>query len=336
MNLSPPLSTIMGSSPFLWAYRFDGLGAAQPYPDPSASDVPAHGEGFIWVHLNPADARSKGWISALDSLPQETRAVFLDDDEHVRLHGGGTTIWGVFSDFGQDPGKTSDTLATIRFALGDRYIVTARRRSVECAETVRNSLIGGRKFAQPTQLLEALVIAIITTLELKSETTINGFNEIEDRVVNDRDGDVRQKLGPLRRNTVALHRQTTALQRVLARFDDPTHLSEAAHAALRRLLQRLESVHHELHAALERARLLHEEVASRQSASINRQLYILTVISTLLLPPTFITGYFGMNAKGLILTENENGALYATLMCVAAAAAAYLILRLIGRKAPNK
>ena len=100
---------------------------------------------------------------------------------------------------------------------------------------------------------------------------------------------------------------------------------------LRRLLQGVESIHHELHVVLERARLLHEEVGSKLTAETNRQLYILTVISTLMLPPTFVTGIFGMNTKGLLFTDNDNAFTYAMLMCLASAIAAYAVLFVLGR-----
>ena len=49
----------------------------------------------------------------------------------------------------------------------------------------------------------------------------------------------------------------------------------------------------------ERARLLYEEIGSRVADRSNRALSALTVISTLLLPPTFLVGAFGMNVGGI-------------------------------------
>ncbi|WP_245290999.1 CorA family divalent cation transporter [Methylobacterium aquaticum] len=63
-------------------------------------------------------------------------------------------------------------------------------------------------------------------------------------------------------------------------------------------------------ALAERARLLQEEVSARVAEESNQQLYVLSVLSALLLPPTFITGLFGMNVKGLSFAEDPRGILF--------------------------
>ena len=53
-------------------------------------------------------------------------------------------------------------------------------------------------------------------------------------------------------------------------------------------------------------------------------------LAALLLPPTLVTGIFGMNTKGLPLTENESGFLWAALLLVLSSVAAFLIMKRIG------
>jgi zinc transporter len=50
----------------------------------------------------------------------------------------------------------------------------------------------------------------------------------------------------------------------------------------------------------------------------------------LLLPPTLITGIFGMNTKGLPLTDVETGFLWAAAFMIGASGLAYLIMRRLG------
>jgi hypothetical protein len=52
------------------------------------------------------------------------------------------------------------------------------------------------------------------------------------------------------------------------------------------------------------ARLLSEEMAAQIANNTNRSVSLLTGVTTLLLPPTFITGVFGMNVKGLPFTDS--------------------------------
>jgi zinc transporter len=50
----------------------------------------------------------------------------------------------------------------------------------------------------------------------------------------------------------------------------------------------------------------------------------------MLLPPTLVTGIFGMNTKGLPLTDVESGFLWAVALMLGSSAAAYLIMRRLG------
>ena len=52
----------------------------------------------------------------------------------------------------------------------------------------------------------------------------------------------------------------------------------------------------------------------------------------MLLPPTLVTGIFGMNTKGLPLTDAETGFLWAAAIMVGVAGAAYLAMRRLGHR----
>jgi zinc transporter len=50
----------------------------------------------------------------------------------------------------------------------------------------------------------------------------------------------------------------------------------------------------------------------------------------MLLPPTLVTGIFGMNTKGLPLTDIDGGFLWAAGLMVASSLAAYWVMRRSG------
>jgi len=68
-------------------------------------------------------------------------------------------------------------------------------------------------------------------------------------------------------------------------------------------------------------------MASQLAATTNRNLFVLTVVTTLLLPSAFITGYFGVNTKGLPFADSDYGTPYATILAILAAGLMYLVIR---------
>ena len=71
-------------------------------------------------------------------------------------------------------------------------------------------------------------------------------------------------------------------------------------------------------------------MAAQIANNTNCSLSLLTGVTTLLLPPTFITGLFGMNVKGLPFTDDESGFIYAVAMCALSSLAMYVAVRRMG------
>lgn len=62
----------------------------------------------------------------------------------------------------------------------------------------------------------------------------------------------------------------------------------------------------------------------------NKSLRLLSILTALLLPPTLVTGIFGMNTKGLPLTDVDAGFLWASGLIVVSSALAYFIMKRLG------
>jgi zinc transporter len=80
----------------------------------------------------------------------------------------------------------------------------------------------------------------------------------------------------------------------------------------------------------ERSRLLQEELHLKIEQQGNNSLRVLSVLTAILMPPTLVTGIFGMNTKGLPFTDLDTALLWASLLMVLSSFAAYLIMKRIG------
>lgn len=141
-----------------------------------------------------------------------------------------------------------------------------------------------------------------------------------------------RKLAPVRRTVVRLHRHLrtvlTLLRRAAASEDDET--PEGFDDVASRLMSRLEAVDHDVYALQERARLLHEEIDPKLSSETNHHLYILSLMTAFLLPPSLVTSFFGMNTSSLPFAEGIGGTAYAVGFILFSVAAAWWVLRRAG------
>jgi zinc transporter len=95
-----------------------------------------------------------------------------------------------------------------------------------------------------------------------------------------------------------------------------------------RLAQRLDGLDQEIVAIQERARLLQDEIAANVAAQTNRHLFVLTVLTAFLLPPTLISGIFGINVSDLPFTKEGGGFTWAMGLIVISATLVYAVMRL--------
>jgi Mg2+ and Co2+ transporter CorA len=79
----------------------------------------------------------------------------------------------------------------------------------------------------------------------------------------------------------------------------------------------------------DRARSLQDELTTRLTQETNRRLYIVSVVTALFMPATFVTGFFGMNTGGLLWGGDEvpHGTLFVSMLCGSAVIITLLLLR---------
>ena len=77
----------------------------------------------------------------------------------------------------------------------------------------------------------------------------------------------------------------------------------------------------------DRARLIYEEIETRIASTTNRSLSLLTGLSALLLPPTLVSGMFGMNVGGIPWATEKEGFWIVAACIVAAIMFSYVVLK---------
>ncbi|WP_047463525.1 transporter [Rhizobium rhizogenes] len=316
---------------FVWAYRFSpGAGKAERLSDETQRTRLFDGEGFVWLHLNLVDARVAAFLEDIPGLNEPSRTALTTHETHATITVDEQMLFGTLVDFQREFDQETSDIGWLHFVLTDRMLITTRLQPLRSVERVRMAVEkNAAKFANPIDLFELLVVEFQRTLiSLVIEIT-EELNLIEDFVYDNAPRDERRRLAPVRRTIVRLHRHLrnvlTLMRRAGASDDDEMPLGFEDVAG--RLTGRLESVDHDIYALQERARLLHEEIDSKLSSEINRHLYILSIMTALLLPPTLVTGFFGMNTSHLPFSEGSSGTTYAIGLIVASIALAWWLLK---------
>jgi zinc transporter len=317
----------------VWAYRFppEAGKAVRLTNSAPLTELTTDG-GFYWLHLNLADARVPALLETLDGLTEDAKAALTTHDSHAAVTVDDQMLYGTLVDCQREFDQDTSDLGWLHFAISDRFIITTRLQPLRSVERARALLEKNpAKIARPVDLFEMLVVEFQRTLIAIVIELTEELNVIEDYVYDNTPRDERRRLAPVRRTVVRLHRHLrtvlTLMRRASASDDDemPFGFEDVAG----RLTGRLESVDHDIYALQDRARLLHEEIDSKLSSETNRHLYILSIMTAFLLPPTLVTGFFGMNTANLPFAQGTGGTEYAIALIIASVLLAWWLLKRI-------
>lgn len=317
MDTASPRMTLadLRSSGRLWAFDFTaGESAALTEiaePNPAAD--------WNWSHFALSDNRSRIYIERRADLPESVRKVLLGEEIRVQTHVDGDWCFGVLPDFEHEFDGRNSGGGRLNFAFDSRRLITTRRHPQHVVDCVRRQVEkNALKLAGPIEGINAFVTGFVDTTEEHLVKLAADLDHAEDSVLGDH-GDLEAfRLGPLRRELSGYHREFVALRSAFHRAG--SHRNAARGGPLIERLQpvllEIEDFDRDIAGLQDRAKLLHDEIDAKLNAAANRSLRVLTILSTLLLPPTLIVGAFGMNLHGIPWENQADGFWPAAFLCV--------------------
>jgi len=292
--------------------------------------VLAQPDSIVWLHFNARIGQAKNWIHRCERLQEPLRQFLLETDERKRIERVGESYVGVLSDIRYDFGFDPDEIATLRFYLDQGCLISTRQQPSSAADQLHVEICQGRYFDSTVKLLLYLFESQITKLTATISQIRSRLDAIEDQVLAGQTRGQHIQLGMIRRQTVRLHHHFAPEHRMLLRLcrRSPAWCEESDRLILQEVAEEFRELVGDMIETLERAKLLQEELAARVAEETGSNLYILSLFTALLLPPSLIAGIFGMNIAGLPGLQDENAFLWVMMSMGAVSLSVLLILYL--------
>ncbi len=312
----------------VWVYHFAPDGSATRVANDAVGDALADPNGWTWVHLSLADTRCRTWVSQHSALSDLARELLIGPEEHLRIDLLGQEIVGVVPDLQQEMAEVSDTIGRLRFVMTDRALISARRTPLHSVKKTQRAIDAGKRFPTPVSFLDSIVDEFADEVGRMAERLGDELDTIEDRVMHGDTSDERPRVGRVRLQSIRVHRHLAQLRAMFNRVEHRlTHDNAPVAQAIRALAQKLDAVDHDVGSLHDRARLLIDEIAAKMTEVTNRRLFTLSILTACLLPPTLVTGFFGMNTKDLPFQATDGGTWWALAVAIVASGVCYWALR---------
>ncbi|MGB0214210.1 zinc transporter ZntB [Alteromonas alba] len=314
---------------FLWAYDVKQTGETETL-DASQLASPLPEQGYRWVHMQSDAPEAEGMLQAL-GLSEEVRDSLMAQQTRPRVIPVNRGALVFLRGINVNPGADPEDMVSLRLWISGSLIVTLRRqdRKLMSVQDTRTSLEQGDVPATTTELLIALLTRIADRIHDKVEDIDESLGDYEaQESLNKHD---RNQLAMLRRQTASIRRhlapQRDALE-TLVRV--PGLIPDTMAFDLRDQSDRMTRSIEDLDLARERAIVLQDELRNQIADKQNIRMYVLSMITAIFLPLSFLTGVFGMNVAGLPGTETPNA--FTLLMSSMGVLAVLMLIAMLWKK----
>lgn len=276
-------------------------------------------QGLLWAHFDITDPGPEEWIEEGAGLEPPIAAALLAEDTRPRSASSRNGLLVILRGVNLNPGAEPDDMVSIRVWMERDRIISARRRVLQTSTEIKAAIEVGEGPSSAGEFLCMLVELIADRIGEAVDDLDEQIDAVEESASDSNIPEVRRQVSDLRRQTAHLRRflspQRDALDR-LVRQPDPI-LTEQDNLAIREQADRVQRYIEDLDLIRERGMVSQEEFLARLAYQQNQRILLLSVLSAIFMPLTFLTGLMGMNVGGIPGGETVLGFTVASLVFVA-------------------
>lgn len=282
-------------------------------------------DGKLWVQVDPVTTEGRRWLTEESGLHEGDRSTLLRSVRQSRVDvlGDGALMLGLRV-FAPDTGE----LRQVRALAGVDRLITVTGDPMPALEACARRLVEGHG---PNTIADILIMALRVASDRDQAAALDLDQEVSDvesaairslgrsfdamRDIWQRGTALRRRLGAQREGLVQLKQKGPAW--LLAPQPDLWRDMAASNHEL------IESVD----ASMDRLRGLQDYAQNRLSSVTNDRLYLLTIVSAIMMPLSFVTGLLGVNVGGIPARDTPWAFAALCAVLVLLAVGEYVLLR---------
>ena len=284
---------------------------------------------ILWIHFDYSSPQAIDWITnksnidsiAIDALlTEETRprTTILDDSLLIALRG-----------VNLEPKSKPEDMISIRLFITPTLIISTRKRDLLTIKEIADNLKKGVGPKSSSEFLIELTYRIIERMEDIIDNIEDRADQLEENIINSSDLKYRNEILAIRRESIVLRRYLFPQKEAMNKLyhDKITWINEYERIELREINDQLIRHIEELDTIKDKVTLIQEELSNMLSDQMNKKMYMLSIISAIFLPLTFLTGLLGINIDGIPGAKNENAFLIFCVMLIVVVSIQYVIFK---------
>ena len=317
------------SDTFICAYARNGDGSGTGLTEEALRSAGAESKP-AWVHLSARSASARQWLAQDAELPDSTLVdALLAEDTRPRMLPRESGLLLILRGVNLNENAEPEDMVSIRIWIETHRFISVQLRNLRGVAEMQELLQSGTGPTDINDLLTTFIEGSIKRLAPVMGDLTEGIEDIEEQILQ-------MQLAGLREQIISIRRKTSIFNRfLLPQKDIVGRLIEIPELKLtKNLKQRLQESHNDmtrfvedLQTMRERAHSIQNEVANILTERLNRNTYVFSIIASIFLPLSFLTGLLGINVLGIPGADDPRAFLFFCGILVAIMATQILVFR---------
>ncbi len=313
----------MNKEHFVYSLLFDEKGGI------IEADFQESSSGTLWFHIDSQNEESVEWLYKKSGLEEITCKALLNSDSRPRVTITPKGILATLRGINLNPGSDPEDMIFLHLWIEEKRIISIRQHKVKAVENVYNSLKSGIGPKNVAGFIVSILIELTKGIGEIVNEIYDEVDDLEDEVIITKSADLRLRISDVRREIIMLRRYIMPQRDVILRLqiedipwikaEDKNYLREIGEITARYI--------DDLDSSRERAGVTQEELNNLINENMNRTIYFLSIISTIFLPLTFMTGLLGINVGGIPGAKSEAAFWVVLLISILLGLIEYLIFK---------
>ncbi|ABV68489.1 CorA-like Mg2+ transporter protein [Aliarcobacter butzleri RM4018] len=312
--------------PFL-GFLLDKKGSALELKYEELNSVEAT-DKILWVHFDYSTQEAKDWIrnQCNNSIVADA---LLADETRPRTTLLGDSLLLALRGVNLDPQSRPENMISIRLFISSNMIISTSRRTLLSVTEIIEELRKGTGVKSTSEFLVELTYRMIDRMDDVIDQLQDRTDYLEENIIDMKNQEFRTEILNVRRETIILKRYLAPQKEALIKLSNEkiSWIDEYKKVEIRETNDQLIRHIEELDTIRDKVILIQEELANSLSEEMNKKMYMLSIISAIFLPLTFLTGLLGINVGGIPGASNDKAFYIFTIILLLVIFSQYVIFK---------
>lgn len=259
-------------------------------------------QGRLWVLLDQTSEIARRWLMDKSAIGPVVCEALLAEETRPRsiaINGG---LLVIIRGVNLHPEESPEDMVSIRLWIEEHRIIAVRVRHLQAVRDLHEKITASNGPQTTPDFLVQLSERLLERMRPVIDSLEERADDLEEAITNGGSPqDIRRELPRLRQQAIMLRRYLSPQRDAFVRLysEMPPWFDATQRGRIREIADRTMRNVEDLDALRERASVVQDEVYNLISDRMNRTIYLLTLVATIVLPLSFLTGLLGVNVGGI-------------------------------------